>query len=536
MGDANQEKVLKENPLKRLWEAFNALDKFTRMLYVSAVLFILATPVIANNVMSLNQHASEPIAALTAQTDTNSLPTKEEFLKIYAVKRCSSKNDSNFSSCVNAGQSDINFVYNKLKIPLKSSKYKELLINGGHKLIIYIRPLANPSQCGTTSSGAEYSAYPDILQFGGVIDSCLSSTTALYTMVHETGHIIMKRNMDLFNTFPLNTLATSQEKGDPDCYEKGSDGYYLRTYGYRAPRGSSAAHSGGGGARHESFGEAIGLFVACGPDDTCQKYFGASKPIKNFAKTCPNTYAWVKHNIFGDYDFYAKAQTSCSDRGPAANQCTTGATPVCCQYTWAERNGTCTFACHDSSINQSLCSPACATPPTISLPPPTSTTQSLIDTADTWVRVDQSTVNYGSSATMRVDGDPVTLIYLKFDLSSLKGKTIEKAVLNFTVANLPDAQAGYKNSSLNLNDVTDTSWSENTLTFNNKPAWSEQPIATTTQKFHQGDHSQIDITSYVQQKAGSLSSIALNTSSSDGLILNSKEASSDKPTLEITYH
>lgn len=68
-------------------------------------------------------------------------------------------------------------------------------------------------------------------------------------------------------------------------------------------------------------------------------------------------------------------------------------------------------------------------------PTPAITTSNLVTVADTYVRSDSKSKNYGKSTILAVDGNPVKIAYLKFDLSWLLGKTITSAKLWIKVAN-----------------------------------------------------------------------------------------------------
>lgn len=95
-----------------------------------------------------------------------------------------------------------------------------------------------------------------------------------YAFLHETGHIIAVRNEREWQSFDL----LSFKRGDPSCYTE--DGYLI-SYSYArsvlSPRGEPRA---------ESFAESIALFLV------------SKEPLENFSTQCPNTYNWVRENIF----------------------------------------------------------------------------------------------------------------------------------------------------------------------------------------------------------------------------------------------
>lgn len=93
-----------------------------------------------------------------------------------------------------------------------------------------------------------------------------------YLVLHEMGHIIHARNGRLAQTFNHNEYI----RLDPSCYD--SEGYLLT---YPKPEGKANAFN-------ESFAEAIALF----------QIYNERPPLNSFPNQCPNTYNWVRDNIF----------------------------------------------------------------------------------------------------------------------------------------------------------------------------------------------------------------------------------------------
>ncbi len=145
--------------------------------------------------------------------------------------------------------------------------------------------------------------------------------------------------------------------------------------------------------------------------------------------------------------------------------------------------------------------------------------------ADSYVSASKPTTNYGTKTTMVVDGNPVAIAYLKFDLTSLAGRHIESAKLRLRTAN--DASAGIQS----VNSVVNTSWTERGVTYNNRPALGTAMITFTSTTAN--TWVEIDITNYVIAAQGKLMSIGLSESSSDSLSIYSREASSNSPVLVI---
>src|SRR5438445_180334 len=95
--------------------------------------------------------------------------------------------------------------------------------------------------------------------------------------------------------------------------------------------------------------------------------------------------------------------------------------------------------------------------------------------ADASVDAGLPTANFGTSPTLAVDANLVRNTYLRFDVSGLATRTILGAVLRLQV----DATAGAESGSGGvLHTITDGSWQENAVTFNNRPAVDGPTIAS----------------------------------------------------------
>ena len=150
------------------------------------------------------------------------------------------------------------------------------------------------------------------------------------------------------------------------------------------------------------------------------------------------------------------------------------------------------------------------------------TTQSvtLTATADSYVTSGTTGTNYGTSTVLSVDNSPVTVGYLKFNLPAAPvGKTLKSATLQ-----LKSAGSG-STGTQNIKLVADDGWGEGTITYANRPTpgagiGTLGPTTTNTT---------YNVTLAAGALAGELGqqlSLALDSSSSDGLDLNSREAGS----------
>lgn len=179
-------------------------------------------------------------------------------------------------------------------------------------------------------------------------------------------------------------------------------------------------------------------------------------------------------------------------------------------------------------------SPSLSPSPTQSLTPTSSPTSfpgagaSLSPVADTFVMPSAPNNNYGAKENLEIDGSPVKIAYMKFDLSALAGKNISSAKLRLKVTN-------YSHGVQNIRSVDNNSWSESDLKYSNIPSTSG--VITTTHGGNVGSWVEADLTSAVRAKTGQLFSLEIDSSAKDALYVASKESkeSSDRPVLLIEY-
>jgi hypothetical protein len=155
-------------------------------------------------------------------------------------------------------------------------------------------------------------------------------------------------------------------------------------------------------------------------------------------------------------------------------------------------------------------------------PPPPPPGAPLSAVADSYVQADLPGSNFGTATSVKVDGSPVTVSYLKFDVQGITGAPT-KATLKVFV---PVATS----TPINVRSVADSTWTETGLTFANRPATGASAIASpapiavnTTVSF--------DVTSLVTRSG--LVSFALDTTSSTSKSLPSREATANQPQLVV---
>ena len=150
--------------------------------------------------------------------------------------------------------------------------------------------------------------------------------------------------------------------------------------------------------------------------------------------------------------------------------------------------------------------------------------------ADAYVRGGASgDINYGSDTILVLKNgltdDYTRETFLKFDLSSVPA-TVGSATLKLYAHTV---EAG--TSVLTVTQVNDDSWTESTITFNNRPT-SLGSVVSTYNVASAGEFS-IDVTSAVQSESDGMLSLKIETDANLGVTYFSKEASQNIPVLEI---
>jgi len=151
---------------------------------------------------------------------------------------------------------------------------------------------------------------------------------------------------------------------------------------------------------------------------------------------------------------------------------------------------------------------------------------------DAYVEKENPNTNYGTSptslTTLRVGYDPnfgTDRSYLKFDLSSLNGKTITSAKLS--IFSMPS------NGISKLYSVSNNNWNEESITWNNKP--NESNFIESKSVTNSGRY-EFNVLSYVQTSQNSF--MLMEDGENDLIMFASKEYNPDNvnsPYLEVVY-
>lgn len=145
--------------------------------------------------------------------------------------------------------------------------------------------------------------------------------------------------------------------------------------------------------------------------------------------------------------------------------------------------------------------------------------------ADTFVASDRPDRNFGTRSTVSTDASPVRYILVKFAVSGTAGKTIRGVRLRLYCVNASPAGGG-------LYPVSDSSWQEGTVTWNNQPAAGSTAIASLGAVSANTWH-EVDLTSLVT--GDGTYSIRIATPSGNAATYNSREATAGlTPSLIVT--
>ena len=149
--------------------------------------------------------------------------------------------------------------------------------------------------------------------------------------------------------------------------------------------------------------------------------------------------------------------------------------------------------------------------------------------ADVSVIVGNST-RYGTSAKLEVDNSPVKHAYLRFTVSGTAGRSVTRAVLRLHAASSSGADSDSKGRA----HAASCAWTESTLsgTTQPQPAIDSAILSAPAGTVAQGELVEFDVTGVVT--GDGTYCVAIDTTSSDGVDYNSREASSGKPTVVVT--
>ncbi|MFI8104532.1 DNRLRE domain-containing protein [Streptomyces sp. NPDC086023] len=150
----------------------------------------------------------------------------------------------------------------------------------------------------------------------------------------------------------------------------------------------------------------------------------------------------------------------------------------------------------------------------------------FIATADAHVDSQNPGTNYGASQQLGVDNSPVKQTLLRFDVSGIT-QPVLRATLRIHVDDVSGAESS---SGGTFRAMSDTSWSETSVTYNNRPSMSGAALGTLG-TVARNTWYEVDVTSYVT--GNGTFGIGVTSSSSNGADYDSRETGTTAPQLVI---
>ncbi len=157
-------------------------------------------------------------------------------------------------------------------------------------------------------------------------------------------------------------------------------------------------------------------------------------------------------------------------------------------------------------------------------PPPSTATLRLTPSADTTIRSESPTTNFGNNTAVEIDNSPIMNTLMKFNVTGVNGRKITDAKLRLYVTN-PSSIGGI------FKRVSDTTWTETGVTWNTAPAQDTSTIASLA-SVAQNTWVEVNLTSLIT--ADGTYAIRGSSTSSDGAAYSSKESATNKPELVLT--
>ncbi len=154
-------------------------------------------------------------------------------------------------------------------------------------------------------------------------------------------------------------------------------------------------------------------------------------------------------------------------------------------------------------------------------------TTTFTPSADTYVDNTAAGTNFGTSGQLGVDNSPVKRIFLKFGVSGVTG-TVGNAKLRIHTDDVGGAQSSNGGT---FKSMTNTTWSETGVTWNNQPAIDGATLGSLGAVSRNAWY-EVDVTSYVT--GNGTFSIGVTSSSTDGADYDSRETGANSPQLVIT--
>jgi hypothetical protein len=128
---------------------------------------------------------------------------------------------------------------------------------------------------------------------------------------------------------------------------------------------------------------------------------------------------------------------------------------------------------------------------------------------------------------LRVDASPIRQSFLRFTVSGVGSRAVTQALVRLTVG---PANGAVSDSGGSIHQISDNSWSEASTTYNNRPAIDGPAL------FTQGPvgHQEVDFDVTAAVTGDGTYNFAIDTTSTDGVDYQSREATTGQPVLILT--
>jgi chitodextrinase len=155
-------------------------------------------------------------------------------------------------------------------------------------------------------------------------------------------------------------------------------------------------------------------------------------------------------------------------------------------------------------------------------PSPATITINIAPSDDAYIDSSRPKRNYGTSTSLSNSNRPQNTL-IKFTVSGVGTKTVTKAKLRLYVSNGSPAGG-------NFSKLLNNSWSQGSVTWNNQPA-HDSTVLTSLKAVTAGSLVDVDLTGLVN--GDGVYGVWVSTTSSDNVVYNSKESSSNKPVITV---
>lgn len=147
---------------------------------------------------------------------------------------------------------------------------------------------------------------------------------------------------------------------------------------------------------------------------------------------------------------------------------------------------------------------------------------SFAPVADAFVSSSNAARNYGTRQSLEVDGSPVKISYLRFDVNGLSGDVVSARIRLLCI----DASS----NGGTIYEISNNSWQETAVTYNNRPA-IDGPALDSPGPVNVGDIVELDVTAAIS--GNGTYNFAIDSNTNNGADYYSREGS-NPPVLNIT--